>query len=192
VESYYHCEISRGKVVFDAHRAWCNLLPSLCSLFPSSRFVCCVRSPAWILDSIEQLLLRNPFEVAKIFGIDAWQNLYTRVDALMGRTGLVGSTLCALQQAWHGPYGDRLVVLRYESLVSRPREAFEKLYDALGEEPFSHDFENVDYNEPEFDSRIGMPGLPRVTGPVRAIERRSSSECGRLEAGDVKPCASCA
>ncbi|MEJ0068158.1 MAG: hypothetical protein WDO24_04855 [Pseudomonadota bacterium] len=46
------------------------------------------------------------------------------------------------------------------------------LYQALGEAPFEHDFENVVYDEAvEFDNRLATPGLHTVARQVRPNER---------------------
>ena len=45
------------------------------------------------------------------------------------------------------------------------------VYDFLGEPAFKHDFDNVEYNEEEFDARLGTPGLHRVGKKVEARER---------------------
>ena len=165
VETYYS-EPDGSEVVFDSNRAWCNLLSPVVQLFPDARVICCVRSPAWILDSLEQLVQRNTFQVPKIFGPDAWQNVYTRAEWVMGPTGMIGSCIQALRQAWYGQRADRLVVLRYESLVKRPAEVLSMLYTVLGEVRFEHNFETIEFDAPEFDCRLGLPGLHKVAGPV--------------------------
>jgi len=40
------------------------------------------------------------------------------------------------------------------------------VYQFLGEPYFDHDFENLDYQESGFDSRVGMPGLHEVKRKV--------------------------
>jgi sulfotransferase len=32
------------KLTFETNRAWCSKLPALIQLFPSARFICCVRN----------------------------------------------------------------------------------------------------------------------------------------------------
>jgi sulfotransferase len=49
-----------GALIFDTSRRWCALLPLLAKLFPESRVICCVRNPAWIIDSMERAIQRNP------------------------------------------------------------------------------------------------------------------------------------
>ena len=45
------------------------------------------------------------------------------------------------------------------------------LYDLLGEQYFKHDFEHLEYDEPEYDTRLGLPGFHRVRTRVEALKR---------------------
>jgi sulfotransferase len=56
-------------------------------------------------------------------------------------------------------------------LVERPAESMGRLYDALGETRYPHNFDHVEHDEPELDNRLGLPGLHRVNGPVLARKR---------------------
>jgi sulfotransferase len=172
VESYYS-DCSPGKITFDTNRGWCNALSAISQLFPSSRVICCVRNPAWIIDSLERLVQRNAFQVSQMFGADTWINVYTRVDALMSKTGLVGASLNAFRQAWYSTYADRLIVIRYESLADQPSETLKHLYEILEEPVFPHDFDNVGHDESVFDLGLRTPGLHHVRSKVGRCERET-------------------
>jgi sulfotransferase len=169
-ESFY-ADLSDRKLIFDTNRSWCGMLPALAQIFPDSRVVCCVRNPAWILDSVEQLVQRNALLASRMFNAEIG-NVYGRVEVMM-KNGLVGPALSNLRQAWFGKHADRLVAIRYDSLVAHPAEIINKLYDVLGEDRFTHDFDHVEYDEPEFDDRIGMPGLHRVAARVEPRKRET-------------------
>ena len=51
----YYAHAADRNVVFDTNRGWCSMLPAITQLFPKSRVICCIRNPAWILDSVEQI-----------------------------------------------------------------------------------------------------------------------------------------
>ncbi len=167
VESYYD-DVAETKVIFDTHRSWCKELPMLSVIFPESRVICCVRNTAWILDSIERLVQRNAFSIAKMFNEAG--TVYSRVESLM-KDHLVGPALSSTKQAWFSEHAHRLIALPYDSLASRPVEVISHLYELLGEEPFVHDFEHLEYDEAEFDNRLGMPGLHKVAAKVEATKR---------------------
>ena len=169
----YYADLAVDKIIFDTGRLWCSLLPAVAELFPDSRVVCCVRNPAWILDSIEMHIQRNPFLTQRMFGFDSKGNVYTRVEALTGKDGFVKRSLGNLRQAWFGALASRLIAVRYESLTGNSEETIGRLYDAIGEPRYAHDFNRVEYDEPQFDFNMGLPGFHRVSGAVRVNKRET-------------------
>src|SRR5271165_4113861 len=129
----YYADLTDGRVLFDTSRGWCSSLPALAELFPNARVGCCVRSPAWILDSIERHVQQNAFATQRMFSHDPKGNVYTRVEALTGKDGFVKRALGSLRQAWFGEFANWLIAIRYESLVQQPKETIDRLYDLLGE-----------------------------------------------------------
>ena len=99
-------------------------------------------------------------------------NVYTRADVLM-KGGFLGTSLQALQQAWYGEAANRLVAIQYDSLAARPGEVMRKLYQILDLPPFTHKFDALEYDEPEFDRRLNMPGLHKVGGRVERRDRQT-------------------
>jgi sulfotransferase len=170
VAAYYAGHSDRA-VIFDTGRIWCVLLPAISQLFPGSKVICCVRNPAWILDSLERLVQRNSLVASKLFDNEVG-SVYHRVETLT-RNGIVGGSLNALRQAWFGEYASSLIAIRYESLTERPAEVADTLYDELGEPRFVHDFDRLDYCEPEFDDRLGLRGLHDVAKQVKAVKRET-------------------
>jgi sulfotransferase len=168
----YHADAPPDGVIFDTNRVWTGKAALLADLYPASRIICCVREIGWIIDSIERMLRRNPLEASKIFSGKGAGTLYTRVETLMNSdSGLVGSAWSNLREAWFGERVDRLILISYEGFVENPQMAVRRLYDALGEPLFRHDFENIQYDEPEFDADLGMPGLHHVRARVERDRR---------------------
>ena len=162
---------AHGKaLIFDTNREWCAHLPALVALNPGTRILCCLRSPAWILDSIERHVQANPFARSRLFGEEAADSVYTRAEHTL-RKGLLATPLQALRQAWYGEHASRLIAIRYDSLVARPAEVISRLYELLGEPPFQHDFENLEYEEQAFDAYLGVPGLHTVRRRVEYVPR---------------------
>lgn len=169
----FYADVPRGHVVFDTNRLWCTKLPLLTALFPNARVICCVRDVPWIFDSIERLIRKNKLQPSGIFNFEPGGTVYSRVDGLGSPSGMVGYAWNALREAFCGEQSDRLLALTYETLTSDPTKAIAAVYDFIGEEPFAHDFENVEFDAVEFDRRLGTPGLHAVGRRVRHEERRS-------------------
>ena len=151
------------EVIFDTNRAWTANIDLLMRLFPEAKLVCLVRDLSWIMDSMERQFRKNVFEHTRLFNSSAERStVYTRVEAMAGANRLVGFPWHALREACYSDFADRLVIVEYELITQRPEEVFKLIYDFLEEEPFEHDFSNVEYDAPAFDSQLGLDGLHRV------------------------------
>ena len=86
---------------------------------------------------------------------------------------MVGFAWNALREAVFGPQAHLLLLLRYETLSTRPLEALAAIYDFIGEPLFGHDPEHIEpcHDLIEFDSRLGTPGLHHVRSAVAAEDR---------------------
>jgi sulfotransferase len=168
--NYYHA-IGREKLVFDTNRVWCSKMPALSGLFPDAKVICCVRHIPWIMDSVERLIRRNAYDLSGMFGYESGGTVYTRVNRLAGSDGMVGYSLDCLREAFYGGWADRLVLVTYEALTRDPAGAMAQLYDFIGEAPFAHDFDNVEYSADEFDAALGSPGLHTVRQKVEFVDR---------------------
>lgn len=170
VENFYSVQADAG-VVFDTSRLWCSRMQLLDVLFPGVKVIACVRQLAWVLDSMERLVRRQPVSVSKVFRFDTNTTVYSRVEALTDPRGMVGFAYQATKDAFYGQHAqEHLMLLTYETLVRDPATAMRAVYRFLDEPWFEHDFDNVEYHADEFDARVGMPGLHTVRRKVEAIE----------------------
>jgi sulfotransferase len=172
-ESYYADQAGKD-VVFDTNRAWCAKLPALLDLFPQARIIACVRNVAWIMDSLERLYRADPYENTKLFADEAERNtVASRVDTLAQRNRLVGFAWSALKEAYYGEQASAMLVVEYDLLTQAPERVMRLVYDFIGEPWFAHDFDNVEYDAPEFDEALGLSGLHRVRRKVSVEARRT-------------------
>ena len=171
-DAYYH-DAPPETVIFDTNRGWTTKLPPLVELFPNAKVICCVRNPAWVLDSIESLIRRNAFELSGIFSYDSGGTVYSRVEGLAAPAGMYGFALNALREAVYGPQSDRLLLLRYETLTTNPLGALGAIYGFIGEDLYPHDPKHIEpcYDMIEFDQRLGTPGLHEVGRSVQSTGR---------------------
>jgi len=157
-------------LIFDTNRNWCGYMGLIAELFPSARVICCLRSPAWILDSVERRIQAAAFPAERIFPAADAETVYSRSEHML-KKGLLALPMQQLRQAWYGEHAQRLIGLRYESLTRNPAAVMEALYEELAQPAFAHDFEHVEYEHSEFDQRIGMPGFHSVRSRVEPNER---------------------
>ena len=126
------------------------------------------------MDSIERLVRRNAFEHARLFAnASERSNVYTRIETLGRHDRMVGFAWSALREAFYGDHASCLLFVEYESFTRDPEKTLSRIYAFIEEEPYSHDFENVAYEEPEFDRLIGVKGLHKVTQTVEFKPRKT-------------------
>jgi len=172
VENFYSLQAG-ADVMFDTSRLWCSRMQLLNTLFPGVKVIACVRKLAWVLDSMERLVRRQPVSVSKVFRFDTNTTVYSRIEALTDPRGMVGFAYQATKEAFYGPQAqNHLLMLTYESLESDPAAAMRAVYEFLDEPFFEHDFDHIEYNANEFDARVGMPGLHSVRPKVELTERQ--------------------
>ncbi|MGE5656362.1 MAG: sulfotransferase, partial [Actinomycetota bacterium] len=163
----YYQSHSEREIIFDTSRRWCCKLSIIEGLFPSAKVICCVRNIAWIMDSIERLTRNNAFDISRLFFSSAERNtVYSRTEALSQSDRLVGFAYNAFKEAFYSEDSDKLLIVDYEVLTENPAETMKIIYQFIGEEYFEHDFNNVQYEEPEFDRRLNTKGLHKVRSKV--------------------------
>src|SRR5262249_27347784 len=99
--------------------------------------------------------------------------VYTRVEALANANRLVGFAWHAPREVCYSESAERVLILEYDLLAARPGDVFKLVYEHLGEKPFRHDFDKLEYDAPAFDAQLGLDGLHRVRPQVKPQQRRT-------------------
>lgn len=170
----YYRHLDMPDIVFDTNRMWTSRLAALRSLYPETKVICCVRNPAWIFDSVERLIRRNAFDVSRMFNSPAERaTVYSRADALLHPGRMIGFAWSALKEAYYSADSDMLLLVDYDLLASRPQDTLPLIYNFIGEEPFEHDFDNVEYEAEDFDHQLLARDLHTVRGRVELKPRQT-------------------
>lgn len=170
----YYSPLNTPPVIFDTNRMWTSRISALRLLYPSAKLICCVRNPAWIMDSIELLIRRNAFDVSRIFVTPQERaTVYSRAEALLNQNRMIGFAWSALKEAYYGAEADSMLLVDYDILAARPRECVDLIYSFIGERPYAHDYENVEYEAHDFDMQLVAPGLHTVRGRVEFKPRQT-------------------
>jgi sulfotransferase len=161
-------------VIFDTNRAWTGKLSAILQVFPDAKVICCVRDIAWIMDSLERQFRADAFENTALFNNPGERaTVYTRLEALAHANRLVGFPYHALREACWSDHAEHLLIVDYDMLVAQPKEVLSLLYQFIGEEPFEHAFDNVEYDAPAFDKQLGVRGLHKVHKKVEPRPRQT-------------------
>lgn len=171
----YYAHIEHRPVVVDTNRMWCSRLAALAQLYPDARVIAMVRNPAWVMDSVERLIRRNAFDVSRMFHSAAERaTVYSRADALLHPSRMIGFAWSALKEAYYSAESDRMLLVDYDLLASRPGEVLPLIYRFIGEPDFAgHDYEHVEYEAEDFDGQMLAKGLHKVSGRVELKPRQT-------------------
>ncbi|CAN2042189.1 sulfotransferase [Candidatus Magnetomoraceae bacterium gMMP-15] len=171
-DSYYADK--EEEIIFDTNRMWTSHLHALNQLFPQSKMICTVRDTAWIMDSLERQYRNNAFENTRLFGNASERStVYTRIDALTKSDRLVGFAYNSLKEAFYSEQAEKMLIVDYEILTKIPDKVFPLIYKFIEEPEFEHDFDNVEYDAPEFDVQLGLMGLHKIHPKVEFKPRKS-------------------
>ncbi|MFA8356908.1 sulfotransferase [Burkholderia ubonensis] len=176
-DSYYNDVRQVGnEVIFDSNRSWPQMQALTSTVFPGSRMIVCVRSPSWVIDSIEQLFRANQTVIPQYF-TDAFEarSLYSRTDALMRQDRMVGASWNNIREAFYGPQSEQLLIVEYTALVANPEATLRAIYDFIGEPHFEHRYSGLRIDSQadieRFDYAMGVPGLHQVGSEIRRRAR---------------------
>ncbi|WP_211091886.1 sulfotransferase family protein [Vibrio agarilyticus] len=169
----YYSDMTDKEVIFDTNRMWAARLHLLMDMFPDSKLICCVRNPAWVMDSFESIYRKNPFDYSQLYTPQTRQTVYSRCEAMASSAGVLGSAWSALKEAYYSDFSDRLLLIDYDLLAQKPQQCIQLLYQFIDEPLYQHDFDNVEYSDGEFDLNLGVKGLHDVKRVVSFKPRRT-------------------
>ncbi|WP_308911514.1 sulfotransferase family protein [Pseudokordiimonas caeni] len=163
------------EIFFDTNRQWTARMPLLADMFPDAKVIACVRDVPWVMDSLERMFRKDPYENTRMFGNDGERTtVYSRTEALARHNRLVGLAWTSLKEAFYGEHSKRLLIVDYEILSRAPEKTLKLVYQFLGEDWYKdHDFDKVTYDAPRFDEALGMKGLHTVRPKVEFKARKT-------------------
>ena len=71
-----------------------------------------------------------------------------------------------------------MLLIEFEHLTQHPEATMKSVYKFLGEEPFEHDFKNVEQVTQENDDIHGIPGLHVIRPEVLPVQVDAKSIIG--------------
>lgn len=157
-------------VVFDKSRGWLGFLEMAeMALGRQAKVLVPVRDLRDVLASFEKLYRKN----AHIFQAAAeqqnffdWQTVEGRCRIWTDKSQPVGIAYNRIKDALTRGFKDRMLFVDYTVLTSTPAAAMEDIYKFLEEEPFDHDFENVEQVTQENDFVHGYRDLHTIRPKV--------------------------
>lgn len=161
-EGYYkHIE---KPIVFDSSRGWTKRTNFLKSLFPYTKILCPVRDIVSILNSFEVISSKNPFHTKTLS--EHRDNVFARCDDLMNKNkGIVAGPWITLQEGY-ALNPEMIHLIEYENLCKNPEKTIKDIYEFLELPYYSHDFNNIEYSNENFDKVCNLKDLHTVKRKV--------------------------
>jgi sulfotransferase len=158
---YKHIE---KPVIFDSSRDWTKKTNFLKALFPDTKILCPVRDIVPILNSFEMIASKNPFHTKTL--TEHNDNVFARCDEMMNKNdGIIAGPWISLQEGY-ALHPEMIMLIEYENLCKTPERTMRKVYEFLERPYYSHDFENVEYSNENFDKSCNLKDLHTVKRKV--------------------------
>ena len=151
-------------VIFDSSRGWTKKTPFLKALFPYTKILCPVRDIVSILNSFELIASKNPFHTTTLTAHK--DNVFARCDGMMdNNSGIVADPWILLREGY-AMNPEMIMLIDYENLCKTPEKTMREVYEFLERPYYSHDFENVEYSNENFDKSCNLKDLHTVKRKV--------------------------
>lgn len=161
---FYASELMAGRVVFDKSRGWPGMLEVVEQSFGQrARVIITLRDVRGVLASFEKIHRRD---MMTKFGNWA-PTTEGRARDLLSDKAVVGASVNMIRDALRRGYRDRMVIVPFSDLCTRPEETLQRLHTRLGLPSFDYDFEHVEQVTHEDDSVHGMRLHQIRTGPIQ-------------------------
>ena len=144
------------QLAVDKNRAWLHCIEMLLQLAPEAKVVVCIRELGQIYGSIEA---RHQNSILLDFNDGlADYDRFGRADILFAKDRVIGAPLISIHAIPDFPESirERIFILKYEDLTSRPREVIRQLYRWLGAREVPFDSDNLPVLTKESDSHYHM------------------------------------
>jgi sulfotransferase len=172
----YHSDANRP-VVFDKSRGWLAYLGLAESILDRKvKVLVPVRPVVDILTSFEKLyretskIRQPPGEADNYF---QFQTVAGRCEYWMRPDQPVGLSLARLNDAIKSGFGDRMHFVPFDKLTTDPEATMKDIYNFLGDEHFSHNFEHVEQVTSENDEVHGFVDLHKIRNRVLPVKSQA-------------------
>jgi len=169
---FYSDEIAAGKIVFDKSRGWTDLWQPLEKIVGQPlKMIVSVRDVRDIAASFEKIYRNRGIEWRYSRG-EKYPLSHTsteRTRYLFSRDQVVGRAIARLRDVIDS-CGDRLIVVPYQHLCSKPQDAMATVHEGLELPAFKYKPSNVEQVTCEDDNHIGMD-LHRIRTKITPAEK---------------------
>lgn len=177
----YH--VTDKPVIIDKGRGWLSLVEMLEFVKGQpAKIIVPVRDISEILASFEQLWRKSTgmtqwaFEQADYFKA---QTVEGRCEIWAGMSQPVGLAYNRVKDALSRGHSKSMLFMEMDDLTRAPAQTMRAIYEFLGEEPFEHNYNNVQQVTKEDDVNVHrIPGLHTIRSVVAPVSKRALEVLG--------------
>lgn len=157
-------------IIFDSSRTWTQSTTLLKELFPYTKILCCVRDIPWIINSFELINKKSPFYTSSLVREECKDNVFSRSDDMMNKNkGVIAEPWIFLREGY-AINPEMIYFVEYDNLCKDPEKEMKTIYEFLEKPYYSHNFENVEYSNENFDRLCNLKDLHTVRKKVEYKE----------------------
>jgi sulfotransferase len=160
-EGYYSS--FNEKIVFDTSRSWTRNTSLLQTVFPETKIICCVRNIDEIINSFEKLWELNSLYYKQINDFAYSCNIFERSDEVYNR--MIIPYYISLKEGY-SKNPDMIHFVEYENLCKFPEDTMKGIYNFIGLPLYFHNFNDLNYENQNFDLKSGVPNLHKIKPKV--------------------------
>jgi sulfotransferase len=112
------------------------------------------------LNSFEVISSKNPFHTKTL--TEHKDNVFARCDGMMNKNGGIVAGPWILLQEGYALNPEIIYFIEYENLCKEPEKTMRSVYEFLEKPYYSHDFENLEYSNENFDKACNLKNLHTV------------------------------
>ena len=175
-DSYYSALTNRP-VICDKNRGWSHYYEWVQQWNPDPKIICMVRDLRSILASMERIYRKNRHRPTGPDNPTGITNM--TVSQRCGHwlhTQPVGLALQRLVDLFQRKLNKNVLILRYEDLCNNSQTVMDRIYDFIGEEKFTHNFNKIEKQIVEDDSHFGVYGQHSVLPEIRPVKPKDWEE----------------
>jgi len=176
---YYHD--TQRPLVIDKNWHWPAEIELLTELLGPPRILVTIRDMRDVLASWEMLHRKNPTIHHKIKEKYAAQaaTLEGRLQIYAKGDEAIGMAFNVIKDAINRGHRDKLHFVRFEELTADPENTLRSIYDFLGLEHYTHNFQHIETAVLENDRAWGFKGLHSIEPGIRPTRSRWQEILGK-------------
>lgn len=165
----YFSGLTDKPYVLDKSRGWGSQYEFLNNFYPAPKIVCMVRDLRAIYSSMEKKFRANQhLDVGLVNNAQMVGTTTEKRIDVWSKGQPVGLAIERLQQTLKDGTAKNMHFVRFEDLCENPEMQINKIYNYLGVEPYSHDFDNIAQVTQEDDRVYGIFGDHKIKNKIIA------------------------